>query len=122
MNAATDIGQAAEENDVTNTDTRTLRRCIAALCLTLAGPVMASRPAYQQTGEITGIAAGSHTIQIDGVPYQLADKVAVNAATQTTETPDVNSLESGARIGYALSPAGENQAPQITNIWVLPGK
>ncbi len=107
---------------MTKTVTRRMRAFVAVLSLTLAGPLAASRLAFQQTGQITAIATEKHAIKINGVSYRLAKKVAVHATERSAKDLDVYSLQSGAKIGYSLSGTRKkDQAPEINTIWVLPG-
>ncbi|MHB8747134.1 MAG: hypothetical protein ACYC7I_11525, partial [Gammaproteobacteria bacterium] len=94
---------------MTKTVTRRMRGLVTVLCLTLAGPLAASRLTYEQTGQITAIASGSRDIKINGTSHRLAKKVEVHSTERTTSPLNVHSLHTGAKIGYTQVSTGKDK-------------
>lgn len=99
----------------------TTRGLVVALGLTLAGPVAASRVAYEQTGQITAITPDGRDIKIDGKSYQLAKKVAIHSTEKGSAPLDADSLPTGSNIGYTVNKTDQGK-PEVTSIWVLPAQ
>ncbi len=102
--------------------TRNMRSFITLLCLTLSGPLAASRLVYERVGQITAVSPESDNIKIDGASYRLATKVDVHSTEKTDNSLNVHSLQSGAKIGYSLTTPAKDKEPEISSIWLLPEK
>ena len=118
----TDNDYVSEEIDMTKTVTRRMRVFITVLCLTLAGPLAASRLAFEQVGQITAIDTESRDIKIDGVSHRLAKKVEGHSTEKTSDTLSVDALHKGAKIGYTRASTGKDKKPEITSVWLLPAQ
>lgn len=99
-----------------------IRGLAIVLCLTLAGPLAASRLAYEQTGQITAIASENRDIKINGAAYRLAKKVDIHSTEKTSSPLSIHSLQKGENIGYTQASTGQDKKSEITSIWVLPAK
>lgn len=92
---------------------------LAALLVTQVPQVHAARVVMQQSGEVTAVHSGGHTIDVGGQRYKLVQGVKVHDGAGSTQGLGVGALEPGTRIGFD---ATGGRHPVITEIWVLPPK